>query len=85
MTIYDTAPTALLGIYGDAVPPRYARALRRYRYGPGVCKVDFVLSGEIPWRDPRVAGAATVHMGGSRAQMALAEREIAAGRHASGR
>ncbi|WP_422749740.1 phytoene desaturase family protein [Mycobacterium sp. WMMD1722] len=82
VVIYDTAPTALLGIYGDAVPARYARALRRYRFGPGVCKVDFVLSGDIPWRDPRVADAATVHMGGTRTQMALAEREIAAGRHA---
>ncbi|OBB55819.1 dehydrogenase [Mycolicibacterium monacense] len=82
VTLYDTAPTALLAIYGDAVPPRYARALRHYRYGPGVCKVDFVLSGEIPWRDPRVRDAVTVHMGGSRAQMALAERDVAAGRHA---
>ena len=51
VVIYDTAPTALLDIYGDAVPSRYAKALRRYRFGPGVCKVDFVLSGEIPWRD----------------------------------
>ncbi len=82
VAIYDTAPTALLPIYGDAVPARYARALRRYRYGPGVCKVDFVLSGEIPWRDARLRDAVTVHMGGSRAQMALAEREVAAGRHA---
>ncbi len=80
--LYDTAPTALLAIYGDAVPPRYARALRHYRYGPGVCKVDFVLSGEIPWHDPRIRDAVTVHMGGSRTQMALAERDVAAGRHA---
>lgn len=82
VVIYDTAPTALLGIYGDAVPARYAKALRRYRFGPGVCKVDFVLSGDIPWRDPRVATAPTVHLGGTRAQMAACEREIAAGRHA---
>ena len=82
VVIYDTAPTALLDIYGDAVPSRYAKALRRYRFGPGVCKVDFVLSGDIPWRDERIAHAPTVHMGGTRAQMALAEREIAAGRHA---
>jgi phytoene dehydrogenase-like protein len=82
VVIYDTAPTALLNIYGDAVPSRYAKALRRYRFGPGVCKVDFVLSGEIPWSDPRAGQAPTVHMGGSRAQMALCEREIAAGRHA---
>jgi phytoene dehydrogenase-like protein len=82
VVLYDTAPTALLDIYGDAVPQRYAKALRRYRFGPGVCKVDFVLSGEIPWRDTRAAQAPTVHMGGTRAQMALCEREIAAGRHA---
>jgi phytoene dehydrogenase-like protein len=82
VVIYDTAPTALLGIYGDAVPDGYAKALRRYRFGPGVCKVDFVLSGEIPWADERVAAAPTVHMGGSRAQMKLGEREVAAGRHA---
>ena len=82
VAIYDTAPTALLDIYGDAVPPRYAKALRRYRFGPGVCKVDFVLSGEIPWRDERVGQSPTVHLGGTRAQMALAEREVAAGRHA---
>ena len=45
-------------------------------------KIDFVLSGEIPWRDTRLAQAPTLHLGGSRSQMALAESEIAAGRHA---
>lgn len=82
VVLYDTAPTALLRIYGDRLPPRYARTLLRYKYGPGVAKVDFVLSGEIPWRDPRLADAPTLHLGGDRATMALAEREIAAGRHA---
>lgn len=82
VVIYDTAPTALLDIYASAVPDRYAKALRRYRYGPGVCKVDFVLSGEIPWRDERMASSPTVHLGGTRAQMAQSEKEIAAGRHA---
>lgn len=79
---YDTAPTALLRIYGDALPDRYARSLRRYRFGPGVAKVDFVLGGEIPWSDARLRHAPTLHLGGSREQMALAEKEIAAGRHA---
>ena len=82
VVLYDTAPTALLNIYGDALPSRYANRLRRYRFGPGIAKVDFVLSGEIPWRDKRLAQAPTLHMGGTRAQMALAEREVAAGRHA---
>ncbi len=81
VVLFDTAPTALLSIYGASLPPRYAKALRGYRYGPGVAKVDFVLSGEIPWRDERLALAPTLHLGGSRSQMALAEAEIAAGRH----
>jgi phytoene dehydrogenase-like protein len=82
VVLFDTAPTALLSIYRDKIPARYAKALQRYRFGPGVAKVDFVLSGEIPWTDPRLADAPTLHMGGSREQMAHAEREAAAGRHA---
>lgn len=82
VVLYDTAPPALLRIYGDAVPEKYAKSLRGYRFGPGVAKIDFVLNGEIPWRDPRLAQAPTLHLGGTRAQMALAEAEIAAGRHA---
>jgi phytoene dehydrogenase-like protein len=82
VVLYDTAPTALLDIYGDSLPVRYARALGRYRYGPGVAKVDFVLSEDIPWTDQRLSQTATLHLGGSRNQMAHAERDIAAGRHA---
>lgn len=81
VVLFDTAPTALLSIYRDRIPGKYARALRRYRFGVGVAKVDFVLSGEIPWQDQRLAGAPTLHLGGSREQMAYAEREVAAGRH----
>ncbi len=81
VVIYDTAPTALLDIYGEALPSNYAKSLRRYRYGPGVAKVDFVLSQDIPWIDDRLADAATLHLGGTRTQMAHAEKEIAAGRH----
>ncbi len=82
VVLYDTAPTGLLGIYRDALPSRYAKALRRYRYGPGVAKVDFVLSGDVPWSDPRLAQVPTLHLGGDRKQMARAEAEVAAGRHA---
>ncbi|KAA1426699.1 phytoene desaturase family protein [Mycolicibacter arupensis] len=82
VVLYDTAPTELLSIYGDALPGRYARALRRYRFGAAAAKVDFVLSDEVPWRDPRLALAPTLHLGGDRTQMARAEAAIAAGRHA---
>ncbi len=82
VVLFDTAPTALLRFYRGRLPARYERALRRYRFGPGVAKVDFVLSEDIPWTDPRLAAAPTLHMGGTREQMAHAEREAAAGRHA---
>lgn len=82
VVVFDTAPTALLRIYGGAVPQQYAKALRRYRFGSGVSKADFVLSDDIPWSDSRLRQAPTLHLGGSREQMAQAEADIAAGRHA---
>ena len=82
VVLYDTTARALLDIYGQDVPAGYARAIMRQRPGPGVAKVDFVLSGEIPWSDERLARTATFHLGGTRAQMAAAEAAVAAGRHA---
>jgi phytoene dehydrogenase-like protein len=82
VVVFDTAPTTLLRIYRDGLPSWYAKALRRYRFGPGVAKVDFVLSGDIPWTDPRLQQAPTLHLGGTRKQMARAEAEVVAGRHA---
>ncbi|MCV7169753.1 NAD(P)/FAD-dependent oxidoreductase [Mycobacterium manitobense] len=83
VVLYDTAPTALMPIYRERVPSRYARQLMRYRFGPGAAKVDFVLSGDVPWSDERLADAPTLHLGGSRGEMARAEIEAAEGRHAA--
>ncbi|QLL09074.1 phytoene desaturase family protein [Mycobacterium vicinigordonae] len=82
VAVFDTAPTTLLRVYRDTIPDGYAKALRRYQFGPGVAKVDFVLSEDIPWADPRLREAPTLHLGGTRAQMARAEAQVAAGRHA---
>lgn len=82
VVLFDTAPTALLSIYGEALPTGYANRLRHYRFGPGVAKVDFVLSADVPWKDSRLADAVTFHLGGTRAEMAAAEAAVAAGRHA---
>ncbi|MBO1900464.1 NAD(P)/FAD-dependent oxidoreductase [Leucobacter weissii] len=79
--IFDTSARDLAGIAGDLLPRRYRRALSRFRPGNGVAKVDLVLDGPVPWRDPRVAAAPTVHLGGSRGEIAAAEREVARGRH----
>lgn len=79
--LFDTSARGLARIAGSVLPARYRRALGRFRYGDAATKVDFVLDGPIPWRDPRVAAAPTVHLGGSRAEGAASEREVARGRH----
>jgi phytoene dehydrogenase-like protein len=82
VVLFDTAPTALLTIYGERLPASYAKQLRSFTFGGAVGKVDFVLSDDVPWADKRLARAVTFHLGGDREQMARAEAEVAAGRHA---
>jgi phytoene dehydrogenase-like protein len=81
IVLLDLTPRQVLAVCGDRLPAGYASRLRRYRYGPGVFKLDWALSGPVPWRDPRVSGAATVHLGGTLEEIARGEAEVAAGRH----
>lgn len=78
--LLDVSPKGFLGIAGGRLPPRYARALRRFRYGPGVAKVDFLVGEPIPWAAPEVGRAGTVHLGGTQREMFHAETETARGR-----
>ena len=57
------------------LPARYRRRLERFRYGPGVFKLDWALDGPIPWRAPECAQAATVHLGGTLEEIVASERE----------
>ena len=77
----DVVPRELLRIAGDRLPARYAKALRRYRHGPGVFKLDWALDGPIPWRAEECVRAATVHVGGTLEEIAESERAPAGGRH----
>ncbi|UBV41945.1 NAD(P)/FAD-dependent oxidoreductase [Deinococcus taeanensis] len=78
VTLVDSSPRVLLGVLGDRAPARYRAVLERFRYGPGLQKFDYALSGPVPWTDPRVARAATVHIAGTAAEVALSERVSAA-------
>ena len=79
--LLDVAPRALLSIAGDRLPPRYRNALRRFRYGAGVCKVDFALSGPVPWTNEACRRAGTLHLGGTWEEIAAAEEQVDAGQH----
>jgi phytoene dehydrogenase-like protein len=78
--LFDVTPRQLLAIAGDRLPSSYRSRLTRYRYGPGVCKLDWALRGPVPWRDPRCARAATVHLSGTVDEIAAAERAVHEGK-----
>jgi phytoene dehydrogenase-like protein len=70
----DVSPRQLNQLAGDALPASYRRGLENYRYGPGAFKIDWALSEPIPWKAPECGRAATVHLGGTLAEIAASER-----------
>jgi phytoene dehydrogenase-like protein len=77
--VFDITPRQLASIAGDELPGGYVRRLRKFRYGPGVFKIDWALDGPIPWRAADCAGAATVHVGGTFEEIARFEAEVWSG------
>jgi phytoene dehydrogenase-like protein len=80
--LFDVTPRQLVAIAGDRLPAAYATRLARYRYGPGVFKVDWALDGPIPWAATEVRRAGTVHVGGNYDEIAAAEAAPHRGEHA---
>ena len=78
--VLDVTPRQLLAIAGDRLPAGYRRRLERYRYGPGVFKMDWALDRPIPWRDSVCARAVTVHLSGSYGEVAASEAAVHDGR-----
>jgi phytoene dehydrogenase-like protein len=79
VVLADLTPREFVRIAGRRLPASYRRRLARYRYGPGVFKLDWALDGPIPWRAPACARAATVHLGGTFDEVATAEAVVAGG------
>jgi phytoene dehydrogenase-like protein len=80
IVMLDVAPAAAVEIAGDRMPRRVARGLRRFRHGPGAFKVEFAVEGGVPWTHEPSRLAGTVHVGGSLAEIAAAEKATGAGR-----
>jgi phytoene dehydrogenase-like protein len=86
LTLCDITPSQLLILAdrpsGNRLSPGYRRRLGKYLYGPGAFKVDFALSRPIPWNAPDCLRAATVHIGGTLAEIQASEAAMVSGRHA---
>jgi phytoene dehydrogenase-like protein len=78
--LLDTSPRAFVAMAGDGVHAGYRRWVSRYRHGPGVFKIDWVLSEPVPWTHPEVRRAGTVHVAGDLAETIEGEAAPAAGR-----
>lgn len=78
--VLDVTPRQALDVLGDELPTGTRRRSRRWRYGAGHCKVDYVLSGQIPWEAEACRRAGTVHLGGTAPEIAQAEADVDAGR-----
>ncbi|WP_022904844.1 NAD(P)/FAD-dependent oxidoreductase, partial [Curtobacterium sp. B8] len=80
--LFDTSVPGMLRIAGTQIPTPRRGALRRFRFGNAAAKVDFALSGPVPWENEQLRKAGTVHIGGTRAEIAEAEGAVARGQHA---
>jgi len=81
VVLLDITPRQFLSISGEYLPRLYRLQLNRYRYGPGVFKVDYALSNPVPWAASECSQAATVHLGGTMEEIIQAENDVAQGRH----
>jgi phytoene dehydrogenase-like protein len=78
--LFDLTPRQLLKIAGDKLPASYRRCLEKFRYGPGIFKIDYALNAPIPWTSQSCSRAGTVHICGTIEEIALAERDTNEGK-----
>jgi phytoene dehydrogenase-like protein len=80
-TFFDTSVATLLQLAGNELAEDYRTDLRHFKPGPGIFKLDFALSGPIPWSAKDCLRAATVHLGGTLGEIARSEHDAFYGRH----
>jgi phytoene dehydrogenase-like protein len=78
--LLDVSVWGFLRIAHERLPPGYRCRLESFRHGPGIFKIDYALSGPIPWKAEPCRRAGTVHLGGTMHEMAAAERDVARGK-----
>jgi phytoene dehydrogenase-like protein len=74
--LLDLTPKQILDIVKNKFPAGYRRQLDKYRYGPGVFKIDWALSDPVPFKAPGCSRAATVHIGGGYGEIMESEGRV---------
>jgi phytoene dehydrogenase-like protein len=74
--LFDLTPRQLAAIGIPQCSEKYRRQLQNYKYGPGIFKIDWALSGPIPWQARECRRAATVHVGGTYEEIAASENAV---------
>ena len=80
LTLCDVTPRQLAQMASSRLATAYTARLARFRYGPGIFKVDYALASPIPWKAVECLRAATVHLGGNAAEITCSESEMRNGR-----
>jgi phytoene dehydrogenase-like protein len=77
--LLDLSPRGIARVAGSRLPDRYLKRLGRFRYGPGIFKIDWALDGPVPWSAPECKRAATVHLGATLDEIVASEEAVARG------
>jgi phytoene dehydrogenase-like protein len=72
--LLDVDPKQLLQIAGHRLSDVYKWQLRRFKYGLGVYKMDWILDEAVPFVYPPARDAGVVHVGGSFDEIAYGEK-----------
>ncbi|MDP1830201.1 MAG: NAD(P)/FAD-dependent oxidoreductase [Archangium sp.] len=79
LVLFDTHAHVVERICGDALPGWYRSLLTNFQLAPGVFKLDYALSGPMPWLSDDCRHAATLHLGGSMPEIAESEARLSRG------
>ncbi len=77
--LLDVTPRQFIAMAGSRLPTSYRARLERFKYGPGVFKLDYALSDPVPWTADVCRSAGTVHVGGTMEEISVSESIVSAG------
>ncbi len=81
VVLLDVTARQFVRMASNGLSLRSRYRLERFRYGPGIFKIDYAMSEPIPWANDLCGRAGTVHLGGSLEELVASERDVADGRH----